>query len=94
MLGRRGATAGLIICCANVTSDPRATALAWQMMAAANLGGVGENVRHNLWREEVKKLRVAKTPANVSFMKDMNHFNTFTCRDQVLSYIKHLTVKH
>lgn len=75
-----GATAGLMICCANVTSDPRATALAWQMMAAANLGGVGENVRHNLWREEVKKLRVTKTLANVSFMKDMNHFN---CLDQV-----------
>jgi len=72
-----------MICCTNVTSEPRATALVWQMMAAANLGGVGENVRHNLWREEVKKLRVTKTLANVSFMKDMNHFNTFTCLDQV-----------
>lgn len=82
MLGRRGATTGLIIRCANMTSDPRATALVWRMMAVANLGGVGENVRHNLWREEVKKVYVAKTPANVSFMKDMNHFKTSTCLDQ------------
>ncbi len=60
-----------------MTSDPRATALVWWMMAVANLGGVGENVRHNFWREDV-----AKTPANVSFMKDMNHFKTSTCLDQ------------
>lgn len=80
MLGRRGATVSLIIRGANVTSDLRATALVWRMMAAANLGGVGENVRHNPWREEVKKVC---EPVNVSFTKDMNHFKTSTCVDQV-----------
>lgn len=82
MLGRRGATAGLIFRCTNVTSD-HATALAWQMMAAANLGGVGGNVRQHLWREEVKKVRVAKPTSNVGFMKVINHFKTFTCLDEV-----------
>ncbi len=79
---RRGATTGLIIGCTNMTSDPRATALVWRMMAVTNLGGIGENVRHNLWREEVKKVYVAKTPTNVSFMKDMNHFKPSTGLDQ------------
>ncbi len=38
---RRGATTGLIIGCTNMTSDPRATALVWRMMAVTNLGGIG-----------------------------------------------------
>lgn len=79
---RRGATTGLIIGCTNMTSDPRATALVWRMMAVTNLGDIGENVRHILWREEVKKVYVAKTPANVSFVKDINHFKPSTGLDQ------------
>lgn len=66
-----------------MTSDLDAIALVWQMMAAANLGGAGENVRHNLWGEKVKKVCVTKSHAKASFIRDMNHFNTSACLDHI-----------